>query len=318
LVMDVENYLALGLDQPPPEKVNDQPGPDFMLSLNHPGDRMYHPCPEAYPGETVPAGTVKSFRDWGESSAYNGTLRDLWIYTPPGFEAGVSKLKLIVCNDGAGYISRNGAIRAPQVLDSMLVKDGIQPTVGIFINPGNPQDLSSVRNISQRQKIEGNESQIQRSYEYDSLTSKYGDFLLQDVLPFVERELECQFSSRPEDKTIAGISSGGICAFNVAWHFPEVFGRVLSHCGSFTNIRGGHNYPYLIRSTERKPIRVYLQSGENDLRTPHGDWSTANLAMDKAFEYAGYDYTFEYGTGGHTLRHGGALFADSLRWLWRD
>ena len=96
MVMDVENYLALGLDQPPPEKVNDQPQPDVMLSLNHPGDRMYHPCPEAYPDEAIPAGTVKSYCDWGESSVYKDTLRDLWIYTPPGFETGASYLRLIV------------------------------------------------------------------------------------------------------------------------------------------------------------------------------------------------------------------------------
>lgn len=93
---------------------------------------------------------------------------------------------------------------------------------------------------------------------------------------------------------------------------------MISHCGSFTNIRGGHNYPYLVRATPHKPIRVFLQSGENDGTTIFGDWPTANLAMDKALTYAGYDHRFEFGQGGHSLRHGGALFAETLRWLWRD
>ena len=93
---------------------------------------------------------------------------------------------------------------------------------------------------------------------------------------------------------------------------------MISHCGSFTNIRGGHVFPYLVRATPRKPIRVFLQSGANDGATIFGDWPLANQTMAKAFEYAGYDFRFEFGTGGHTLRHGGALFADSLRWLWRD
>ena len=118
--------------------------------------------------------------------------------------------------------------------------------------------------------------------------------------------------------SVCGISSGGICAFNVAWHHPQSFARVLSHCGSYTNIRGGHNFPYLIRSTERKDIRAYLQSGEQDASIMLGDWPLANQSMARALEYAGYDYHFEFGTGGHSLRHGGALFAESLRWLNRS
>ena len=93
---------------------------------------------------------------------------------------------------------------------------------------------------------------------------------------------------------------------------PEQYG------GSFTNIRGGHNYPYLLRTTPTKPLRVLLQSGENDAGTLFGDWPLANRTMATAFSYAGYDHHFEFGTGGHSLRHGGAVFADSIRWLWRD
>jgi len=134
----------------------------------------------------------------------------------------------------------------------------------------------------------------------------------------VADEQNLSLSSAPKDRAVVGISSGGICAFSCAWFAPESFGRVISHCGSFTNIRGGHNYPYLIRSTPRKDIRVFLQSGTNDGTTIFGDWPTANQTMAKALEYAGYDYRFEFGQGGHTLRHGGALFAETLRWLWRD
>ena len=125
------------------------------------------------------------------------------------------------------------------------------------------------------------------------------------------------FSEDPTERTICGISSGGICAFNAAWHFPEQFGRVLSHCGSFTNILGGHNYPYLVRSTPRKPLRVFLTSGRRDADIVTGSWPLANQAMAAALAFAGYDYRFEFGEGGHNLRHGGALFAEALRWLWR-
>jgi enterochelin esterase family protein len=93
---------------------------------------------------------------------------------------------------------------------------------------------------------------------------------------------------------------------------------VVSHCGSFTDIRGGHVYPSLIRKTEAKPIRVFLQSGARDLDVVFGHWPLANQALAAALAYRGYDHQFVFGEGGHTLKQGGALFPDTLRWLWRD
>ena len=111
-------------------------------------------------------------------------------------------------------------------------------------------------------------------------------------------ETNLTFSDNPADRTVCGISSGGICAFSAAWFAPHSFGRVISHCGSFTNIRGGHNFPYLVQSTPRKDLRVFLQSGVNDAQTLFGDWPTANQAMAKALAYAGYDFRFEFAIDG--------------------
>jgi enterochelin esterase-like enzyme len=156
----------------------------------------------------------------------------------------------------------------------------------------------------------------QRSLEYDSCTDAYVRFLLADLLPFVEAEIGCQFTDDTAWRTICGISSGGICAFTAAWHRPDAFGRVISHCGSFTAIRGGHNYPFLIRSTSRKPIRIWMQSGANDADILFGNWPLANKEVAAALSFAGYEVKFVFGEGGHNLRHGGAVFADTLRWLW--
>ena len=62
------------------------------------------------------------------------------------------------------------------------------------------------------------------------------------------------------------------------------FHKVLSHIGSFTNIRGGYVYPSLIRKTKDspKPIRVFLQDGENDLDNQFGNWPLANKEMAAA------------------------------------
>jgi enterochelin esterase family protein len=96
-------------------------------------------------------------------------------------------------------------------------------------------------------------------------------------------------------RAISGLSSGGICAFTAAWERPDAFGKVLSWVGSFTDIRGGHVYPSLIRKTPRKPIRVFLQDGKNDLDVPAGDWWLANLTMASALDFAGYDYATAWG-----------------------
>ena len=132
------------------------------------------------------------------------------------------------------------------------------------------------------------------------------------------RAYDLKITADPEARAVCGMSSGGICAFTVCWERPDQFRKALSHIGSFTNIRGGHVYPALIRKTERKPLRIFLQDGSNDLNNLHGDWPLANQEMASALRFAGYDYRFEFGDGAHNGKHGGSLLPDSLRWLWRQ
>jgi enterochelin esterase family protein len=133
-----------------------------------------------------------------------------------------------------------------------------------------------------------------------------------------ELEKKYAITKDPDGRAICGHSSGGICAFTVAWQRPDAFRKVVSHCGSFTNIRGGHNYPWMIRQTDNKPIRVFLQSGTNDNDNPRGNWPIANQDMASALKFKKYDYQFVFGEGGHNLKHGGSIFPETLRWLWRD
>jgi enterochelin esterase family protein len=290
-------------DETAPRAVNGRSNREIQAALATPADRQYHPNPEAFPPEGTPRGGVRSHRDWAASSVFPGTRRDLWIYTPPGFDPVGPPPALMVFQDGGGYLNRDGPVRAAAVFDTLIAAGEMTPTVGVFVMPG---------------RLEGVADTVQRSREYDSLTDAYARFLLEDLLPFVEAEIGCALTGDPARRTVCGISSGGICAFTAAWHRPDRFGRVLCHCGSFTAIRGGHNYPYLIRSTPKKPIRVWLQSGTNDADIVIGSWPQANQAVAASLDFAAYDFKFVFGEGGHNLRHGGAVFADALRWLWRD
>jgi len=301
--MDVETYRSLGLDRQPPLEMNGRGSADFRLSLNHSGDGPYHPCPEAFRADDVPEGLTLVHRRWASEGRFPGTRRDIHVHLPAGFDR-TAPANLIVFNDGAGYLWPKGPVRAARVLDTLHARGEIRPTIGLFVNPGSLRD-------------DKEPDWDQRRREYDPLTGDFGRFLIDEILPFVAAEHGVTLTDHPAGRAIVGISSGGICAFTVAWNNPDVFGGVLSHCGSFVNIDGGHNYPFLVRSTPRKPIRVLLQDGANDGRNVYGDWPLANQTMANALDFAGYDLRFEFGTGGHTLRHGGAIFADSVRWLFR-
>ena len=319
--MDIGTYQQLGLqismaDASVVPVINGRSNAEIVDALATPSDRQYNPCREASVVDGVPTGKVTAFHDWIGSKVFAGTKRELWIYVPPAFDPLGPPPSLLVCNDGGGYLAADGPVRATVVLDNLLYNSEIAPTIAVFVNPGRPLDVRSRRELAPGEADDLRATK-QRSVEYDSCTDSYARFLIEDLLPFVEDQIGCSLTDDPSHRTVCGISSGGICAFTAAWYRPDVFGRVLSHCGSFTAIRGGHNYPYLIRSTPRKPIRVFLQSGETDADIVFGNWPLANKEVASALRFAGSDVKFVFGEGGHSLRHGGAVFADSLRWLWR-
>jgi sugar lactone lactonase YvrE len=162
-----------------------------------------------------------------------------------------------------------------------------------------------------------------RSYEYDALGNGYVRFLLDELLPDVEKKTAAdgraiRLSPEGNDRSIGGISSGGICAFTAAWERPNAFGRVVSSVGSFAGFRGGNVYPILVRKYEPKPIRIFLQDGSADLNIYGGDWWMANQEMQRALAFAGYDVKHAWGDEGHTADPTTKIFPDIMRWLWKD
>jgi enterochelin esterase family protein len=272
----------------------------FATAANAFDDYKLGPDSMIQPG--VPQGQITK-HSWN-SKIFDGTVRDYWVYVPAQYDASKPAC-VMVFQDGANYVNTNGQFRAPIVFDNLIFKKEMPVTIGIFINPGHfpPSEPDG-------------KPRENRSFEYDTLGDQYSRFLLEEILPEVGKQYN--LTKEAKGRGICGISSGGICAFTVAWERPNEFSKVLSQVGSFTNIRGGHAYPSLIRKTEHKPIRVYLQDGSHDLDNEHGNWPLANQEMAKALQFSHYDYTFVFGDGGHNGKHGGAILPDSLRWLWRD
>ena len=259
--------------------------------------------PDSKPQEGVPQGEIIEGEFVGKT-IYPGTVRDFWIYVPQQYDASKPAC-LMVFQDGGGYVNPKGHSRVPVVFDNLIHKKEMPVTIGVFLNPGVIPPA-----------VSGAKPRKNRSFEYDTLSDQYSRFLLEEVLPMVESKYN--ISKNPDHRATCGISSGGICAFTVAWERPDQFHKVLSYVGSFTNIRGGHAYPSMIRKTDKKPLKVFLQEGKNDLDNLHGSWPLANQRMASALEFAGYEYKFVFGDGGHNGRHGGAILPDALRWLWSD
>jgi len=277
--------------------------PTFMAAGAAAEEKPYELGPDSQRQEGVPRGAVTK-HEFTDSKIFPGTVRDYWVYVPAQYN-GKAPAAVMVFQDGKWYVDEKSAFRAPIVFDNLIHKKQMPLTIGVFINPGViPADKP------------GGKPKRNRSFEYDSLSDRYARFLLEEILPEVGRRHKLSENAR--DRAICGISSGGICAFTVAWERPEAFHKVLSHVGSFTNIRGGHVYPALIRKSEKRPIRVFLQAGRKDLDNAHGNWPLANLQMEAALKFAGYDYKFVMGHEGHNGKHGGAILPESLRWLWRD
>jgi enterochelin esterase family protein len=270
------------------------------------GDEVYELGPDSRPQTGVPEGKLTQ-HVW-RSEIFPGTIRRYWIYVPVQYTPG-NPSAVMVFQDGHTYVRSDGEFRVPVVFDNLIHRGDMPVTIGIFIDPGHLKDELPPE-PGWRPRPEN------RSFEYDSLSDQYARFLLEEILPEVGRGYH--LTDDPERRAICGISSGGICAWTVAWQRPDAFRKVLSHVGSFTNIRGGHIYPALIRKGDRKPIRVFLQDGAGDLDNEHGNWPLANQQMAAALKYAGYDYRFEFGEGAHNGIHGGAILPASLRWLWRD
>lgn len=276
----------------------------FLISFTVFSQESYEHGPASDVYEKIPKGKL-SKHTW-KSKVFPNTIRDYYVYVPEQYEAS-EPAALMVFQDGHTYVKEDGDFKVPTVFDNLIAQEMMPVTIGLFIDPGHAIDSL---------QIDSPWKASNRSFEYDEVSDTYGRFLIEEMIPELKKNYN--ISDNPAMRAIGGISSGGICAFSAAWFFPDQFQKVMSHIGSFTNIRGGHNYPTMIRKTEKKNIRVFMQDGSEDLDNEHGNWWLSNLQMESALNYKGYDYEFVKGKGAHNGNHGGAILPESLVWLWGD
>ena len=265
-------------------------------------DSIYHLGSDSKRKEGVPKGSVTKY-EW-QSKLYNN-FREFYVYIPVQYDS-TKPAALMVFHDGHAYVNDSGDFRVPIVYDNLIYQKKLPVTICLFVNPGhNTKDYPENRFRASN-----------RSDEYDVPDDRYTTMLMDEIIPELKKKYN--ISNDPKMHGIGGLSSGAICAFTAAWEHPEYFHKVLSQIGSYTNIRGGNNYPSIIRKHKKKDIKIFMQDGSNDLNNEHGDWWLANLEMESALKFKGYEFKFEKGSGTHSGKHGGAILPESLIWLWND
>jgi hypothetical protein len=261
------------------------------------------------------------------SQVITGTVRQYWLFVPAQYD-GTQAASLLVFQDGQRATNANGSLRVPQVLANLIASGDIPLTIGLFVTPGNLSEHYP-KNL-------GMSNPDHRAAEYDALNDVYARMLIDELLPLIAKDY--RLTHDPEQRAIGGTSSGAIAAFTVAWQRPDYFRKVFSAIGSFVSIGfhpeqtpiklGGQDYPALIRREAIKPIKIFLQDGNQDLDNEWGNWYLANQQMVKAMAYANrhadtlnlagarYQVKPVWTDGDHSDEHGGVLLPEALRWLW--
>jgi sugar lactone lactonase YvrE/enterochelin esterase-like enzyme len=252
----------------------------------------------------VPKGEVLKFT-FENSRIFPGTWREYWVYIPAQYKAD---------KPACVYIDQdNVQFKAPVVFDNLINSKEIPVTIGVFVSPGRVRATDANTALDR----------FNRSFEYDGLGDAYARFILNEILPEVEKQhatdgRPIKLSKNGNDRAIAGSSSGAIAAFTAAWEHPEEFSRVFSAIGTYVGIRGGDRYPTLIRKYEPKPLRIFLQDGSNDQNSYAGDWFFENQMMERALTFAGYEVNHAWGEGAHNGNQATAILPQVMRWLWQD
>ena len=238
-----------------------------------------------------------------DSQLYPGTQREVLVYVPQQYD-GTKPACLLVCMDGILY-------DATTVMDNLIASGEMPVTIGVFVNPGVVYDE------------DGEVVRYNRCKEFDSTDDTFSNFVENEVLTKVEGMKTPSgkvvlLSKDANDRAITGASSGGIAAFSVAWNRPDLYSRVYTTVGTFVAMRGGNNYSNIVRKTEPKPLRIYMQDGWYDVWNPiFGEWFEHNLLMESAFNFAGYEIFHKWDRGNHSIKYGTMAFPDAMRWLWK-
>jgi len=271
----------------------------------------YRPAVEESKRDDVPHGKIVRFvMNSADSKIFPGNPafnRNVAVYIPSQYVPGTPAPLIVTC-DQYGLSTNTGIFQ--NTLDNMIADKRLPAVVAVMIASG------------------GNE----RSMEYDTVWGKYAEFVESEVLPRVEKETGVTLTKDPDARMAYGGSSGGIAAFSMAWFHPELYHRVVAFSGTFVNLQHSDEIPHggwqyhesLIANSPVKPLRIWLEMGENDnghdtASSAFRNWTIANKHMGEALKAKGYHYQLVFAKGaGHTdSKVNQQTIAQALEFVWK-
>jgi iron(III)-enterobactin esterase len=292
-------------------------------SANADGNFIIGPTHKPATEMAVQEGTIINFTmESADSKIYPGIVRDANTCGQPDPN---DPAKLIVTTSHPGSYTRKVAVYVP--------KQYVAGTFAPFIVGADGPDaalFTALDNLIAEKKVpvmvaisigngSGDAQGSQRGLEYDTMSSKYGEFIEKEVLPLVEKQANVKLTKDPNGRATMGGSSGGSAALIMAWYHPELYHRVLTYSGTYVNQQWSSNpetphgawefHEHIIPSSSVKPIRIWMEVGDKDLFNPNSmhdnmhDWVVANENMAKVLAAKGYHYQFVFAeNAGHTDR----------------
>jgi enterochelin esterase-like enzyme len=205
-----------------------------------PGD-----APAVWDIQAVPHGTVHVNLYQSKSL---GVTREMWVYTPPGYEAGKASYPVLYLLHGSGD-TENGWVtvgRANLILDNLIAAGKAKPMV-IVMPYG--RTSAEVTLVAPAPRVEGAAAPDRNAFAND---------LLGDVIPFVEKMYRVE--AKADARALAGLSMGGGQTLQIGPTHPDVF----HYIGAFSAGGGGSNYEELYKdlfanpAAANKKIKVFF------------------------------------------------------------
>ena len=297
-------------------------------------------APEVSSPDGIPAGAVIEFTmSSSESKIYPGIARDPNTF---GTVDPAEPAKLVVTTSHPAPYTRKVAVYVP----TQYQRGSVAPFIVGTDGPDRPL-FSALHRLVAQKKVPvmigisignggGDAQGSERGLEYDTMSGVFAEFVEKEVLPRVEAQAHVKLTRDPNGRAAMGYSSGGACAFIMAWYHPELYHRVLTYSGTFINQQWPYNpqtphgawefHEHLIPNSPAKPLRIWIEVGDRDLLNPNvmrdnmHDWVLANENMAKVLAAKGYHYQFVFArNAGHVDR--GVVqqtFPEALEYLWQD
>lgn len=237
-------------------RAGEKPVVELSVPRFRDGSEVYIIAPEYRPLEV--SGRVSRLQVAGGAGAADGKMRDLLIWTPPGYGAsGDREYPVVYILDGQNVFQDHALVPGEWRLDetaTAMIQGGlVEPFIAVAV-----PSFADARVSEYMPPLPGQMAMFRGERP---TADRFARWLSVEVMPKVERAF--RVSNRPERTAIAGASLGGLFALYAGSAMGDRFGLVLAESPAVEVHAEGADFelmPWLAGQT-RFPRRVFIGMG---------------------------------------------------------